>query len=107
MVGLDTIVVRNSRILGADVGGETVLMSSEQGNYYALTATSRAIWERLETPVRVRDLCAELAATYQMPLETVEIDTLDFLGYLETQNMIESHPEAPAESGPEIVAPRD
>ncbi len=107
MVALDTIVVRSSRILGADVGGETVLMSSEQGNYYALTATSRAIWERLETPVRVSDLCAELAATYQMPLETVEIDTLDFLGYLETQNMIESHPEAPAESGPEIVAPQD
>ncbi|MDP3377246.1 MAG: PqqD family peptide modification chaperone [Brevundimonas sp.] len=106
MVALDTIVVRNSRILGADVGGETVLMSSEQGNYYALTATSRAIWERLETPVRVSDLCAELAATYQMPLETVEIDTLDFLDYLETQNMIESQnaPEAPADSGP---APQD
>ena len=57
MVALDTVVVRNSRILDASVGDDTVLMGIEQGNYYALTATSRVIWERLKTPVRVRDLC--------------------------------------------------
>lgn len=89
MVALETIVVRNDTILDANVGDETVLMSVENGQYYALTATSRAIWERLKAPVRVRDLCVNLASAYQTPLETVEADTLEFLNYLEAQKMIE------------------
>ena len=92
MVALETIVVRTGRILGANFGDETVLMSVEKGEYYALAATGRAIWARLETPVRVRDLCIALAETYQAPLETIEIDTLEFLTYLEAQNLIESRP---------------
>lgn len=92
MVALETIVVRNGSILDASVGDEIVLMSVEKGEYYALTATSRAIWERLKSPVRVRDLCMDLADAYQMPLETVEIDTLEFLSFLAAQKMIESRP---------------
>jgi len=99
MVGLDTVVVRNRDVLGSDVGGDTVLMGIEQGHYYTLTATSRVIWERLKAPVRVRDLCAELAGTYGVPLDTVEVDTLDFLGYLETQRLIERKPAPGASSG--------
>ncbi|WP_395831093.1 PqqD family peptide modification chaperone [Elstera sp.] len=89
MVALETIIVRNDAILDANVGDETVLMSVENGQYYALTATSRAVWERLKQPVRVRDLCADLASAYQTPLETIEADTLEFLSYLEAQKMIE------------------
>ncbi|RYG87558.1 MAG: PqqD family protein [Alphaproteobacteria bacterium] len=89
MVGLETVVVRSAAILDASVGGETVLMSVETGQYYTLKVTSRAIWERLREPVRVRDLCADLANAYQAPLDTVESDTLAFLNHLEAQNMIE------------------
>ncbi len=89
MLALETIVVRNDAIHNANVGTETVLMSIENSQYYALTATSRAIWERLRQPVRVRDLCADLADAYQTPLETVEADTLKFLSYLAVQKMIE------------------
>lgn len=88
MVGLETIVVRSDGIFDAAAGDETVLMSPENGTYYALKATSRAIWDRLKTPVRVDDLCVELADTYQVPLETVKTDTLEFLNHLEAQKMI-------------------
>jgi len=90
MVALETIVVRTDGYLGASIGDETVLMSVESGQYYALTATSRTIWERLKEPIRVRDLCTDLADAYQTPLETVQTDTLAFLSYLEAQKMIES-----------------
>ncbi len=89
MVGLETVVVRSAAILDASVGEETVLMSVETGQYYTLKVTSRAIWERLREPVRVRDLCADLANAYEAPLDTVERDTLAFLNHLEAQNMIE------------------
>lgn len=90
MVAKNMLIVRNDAILSAVVGGETVLMSADQGQYYALTATSRDIWDRLKTPIRVEDLCAALAETYGAPLETIETDTLAFLEYLESQAMIET-----------------
>lgn len=89
MVALETVVVRNAEILDVVVGDESVLMSLETGQYYALRVTSRTIWDRLKEPVRVRDLCADLADTYQTPIETVAADTLAFLDHLEAQKMIE------------------
>lgn len=90
MVALETIIVRNANILDATVGAEAVLMNVGNGQYYTLKATSQAIWKRMEEPVRVRDLCTDLADAYDMPLETVTTDTLEFLNYLEAQKMIES-----------------
>ncbi|OYX17215.1 MAG: hypothetical protein B7Z07_00260 [Sphingomonadales bacterium 32-67-7] len=89
MVDLETVIVRSDTVLDASVGDESVLMSIEAGQYYTMKVTSRAIWERLDTPVRVRDLCAALADAYQAPLETVETDTVAFLNYLEAHKMIE------------------
>lgn len=94
MIDLEMTVVRNDKILSAAVGDESVLMSLESGTYYALKATSLAIWEHLKEPVRVSDLCDLLADIYQAPLETVKTDTLEFLSLLETQKMIEAQPAA-------------
>ncbi|PKP93090.1 MAG: PqqD family protein [Alphaproteobacteria bacterium HGW-Alphaproteobacteria-16] len=90
MVALEMIVVRNADVLDANVGTEDVLMNIANGQYYALKATSQAIWKRLKEPVRVRDLCVDLADAYAMPLETVTTDTLAFLNYLAAEKMIES-----------------
>lgn len=91
MVDLETVVVRSDTILDTSVDDNIVAMSITTGQYYAMKVTSRAIWERLHTPVRVGTLCAELADAYQTPLETVQADTLAFLNYLETEKMIERY----------------
>lgn len=93
MIDLETIVVRSGTVLDASVDDESVLMSIETGHYYTMKVTSRAIWERLDTPVRVGDLCAALADAYRAPLATVEADTLEFLNYLEAQKMVERRAE--------------
>lgn len=89
MVSLETVVVRSGAVLDASVDSETVLMNIETGKYFTLQDTSRAIWLRLERPLSVGDLCADLAAAYQAPLQAVEADTLAFLDYLEAHKMIE------------------
>ncbi|MET0247904.1 MAG: PqqD family protein [Sphingomonas sp.] len=88
MVAMEAVIARNGSVLDANVGDETVLMSVDTGEYYALTATSREIWNRLDTPISVRDLCRALADAYGAPVETVTADTLAFLDYLERRNML-------------------
>lgn len=86
--GLDDIITRNPETLSTDLAEQTVLMSTENGTYYGLTATGQDIWRHLAQPVSVRQLCQELGAKYQAPLSTVEADTLAFLAYLEKRGLI-------------------
>lgn len=91
-ITLDDTVVRNPDVLSADLSAQTVLMSVENGMYYGLSATSQDIWQRLSSPVLVRDLCDTLSASYQAPLAQVEQDTLAFLVYLEGRGLLRIAP---------------
>jgi hypothetical protein len=88
MLGPDSLVMRDSAIFGADLAEETVLLSVDQGKYFSLSATSRAIWAGLSEAVRVKDLCANLARTYDAPIDQITKDTLAFLDYLQARGLI-------------------
>ncbi len=85
----DTVIARATAPLAAEIDGETVLMSIERGRYYGLADTGRDIWNRLEHPIRVSDLCTALAADYDGPPERVAADAMVFLGRLIEENLIE------------------
>lgn len=87
MMAIETIIVRSDAVLSANAGDEIVLMNIENGQYYGLADTSRAIWELIKAPIRVGDLCATLAKSYDIPLAEVETTTIEFLNYLESQNL--------------------
>lgn len=78
-VGLDATVSRAVDVLGAEVAGEVVLMSVDQGFYFGLAETARAIWERVAEPVRVADLCRDLVLAYEGDAEQITTETLRFL----------------------------
>ncbi|CAA7615404.1 conserved hypothetical protein [Candidatus Terasakiella magnetica] len=84
----ESVIVRTPHPLSADVDDETVLMSIEQGNYYGLGSTARDIWSRLERPIRIGDLCAGLAAEYDVPPALIEADTLAFIRRLAEEKLI-------------------
>jgi len=81
-LNLSTRIARCSTLLSTDLDGEVVLMSIERGNYYGLERTARRIWELLETPKTVGDLCACLGKEYAAQRETIEADVKKFVGKL-------------------------
>lgn len=81
-------VVRTRDVLAADVDGELVLMSVEQGLYFGLDAIGADIWGRLEEPVRVADLCASLAADYEGDPATIERDVLALLDRMAARGLV-------------------
>lgn len=88
-LNLSSIIVRSSEPLSADVGDETVLMSATQGRYFGLDAICSDVWRRLETPIRVADLCAALAAAYNGEPGLIERDVLDLLNRMLARQLIE------------------
>jgi hypothetical protein len=85
---LDSVVARNAELVTADMDGETVMMSIENGKYFHLSKIGSAIWELLETPLAVGALIDRLLETYDVPRAQCEKETLAFLGDLRREGVI-------------------
>ena len=88
-ITLDTLLSRNSDILHAPVGTEeAVMMSVEAGRYYGLNAVARRVWELLETPKTIAQLCSQLCEEFEVDPQTCETDVLKFAGDLVDNDVV-------------------
>ena len=86
-IGADSITgaTRISRAgdwLSADTGDGAVMMSPSATEYIGLSGTAGRIWELLETPRTLAELCAELAGEYQVTPDQLSGDVKDFVAGL-------------------------
>jgi hypothetical protein len=85
----ETIIQRRADALTADVAGELVLMSVEQGKYFGLDEVGTDIWHRIEQPIAVGRLCASLAVDYLADAATIERDVVALLERLSDNGLLE------------------
>lgn len=79
-VGLDTTLNRNDELLHASVGAEEcVMMSIEAGSYYGLNAVGSRIWELLESPKTVGQLCRQICEEFDVDAQTCEAAVVIFV----------------------------
>ena len=83
-----TRVVRTEGIMTAPVDQEIVLLNLAGNNYISLDAIGRRIWELLENPIDVNDLCRQLETEFEGPREAISADVLSFLAELEREGLV-------------------
>jgi hypothetical protein len=83
-----TIVSRSPSILTAEVDGEIVMMSVEQGRYFGLDAIGSDIWRRIEPPCSFATLVEGLVADYEAERATITTDVQNLLGHMAEQNVV-------------------
>jgi hypothetical protein len=82
-ITLDTAVSRIGETLYARVGTEeAVMMSVTAGRYYGLNAVAVRIWELLERPMTIAELCARLCEEFEVDAQTCEAEVLKFVNEL-------------------------
>ena len=86
-----TVVSRQPDLLEANVGDDVVLLSVEQGKYYALDPIAAAVWERLSEPATIDELCTSLEVQYDVTPEQCETDVMAFLAELDAQKLLRIH----------------
>ena len=87
-ITLETKVVRSNEPASAATGDSLVMFSMEKGSYYGLNDIAAAIWKRIESPVAVAALCADLEKDFDVPLDRCEADVLGFLQKLEAKGLV-------------------
>lgn len=82
-------VVRNEGIVEAEIDGETVMMSIENGAYYGLDAIASRIWALLERPLSVQNICELLVLEFDVDMAQCQQDVLSFLTDMAERKVIQ------------------
>ena len=89
-IGLDSTVVRSSDVLASPMGEELVMVDLDSGSYFGLDSVGAEVWARLERPVLVADLCAELEQEFEVDPETCARDVLALLHRMAEEGLVRS-----------------
>ena len=87
-INLNSVVSRNPQIISSKMDNEVVMMSVEKGNYYGLNQVGSEIWEKLNEPLTVTDLCSKLLIEYNVEREQCERDVMTYLEKLVEEGLI-------------------
>ena len=58
--------------LSSDLGGETVILHLDRGMYFGLNEVGSRIWQLVQEPTSIADICAALMAEYEVDAERCE-----------------------------------
>jgi hypothetical protein len=83
-----TMISRSPSVLTAEVDGEVVMMSIEQGRYFGLDDIGSDIWKRLDTPCSFAELIDRLATDYDADRATIAADVRALLGRMAEQDVV-------------------
>ena len=87
-ITLESTIARAEGLLTTSLDDETILMSIDRGAYYGMEHTADRIWELIEKPRKVADICRQLAEEYSAAPEVYERDVISFLEELLEENLI-------------------
>jgi hypothetical protein len=81
--------IGRGEFLGTEISGHLVLMNASKGNYVKLDEIGGAIWQRLEPPTTIAQLCDDLARLYDADRAELARDVVTFLESLRIQGLVE------------------
>lgn len=82
------VIVRKDDMVATEMDGETVMMSVQQGKYYALDPVASRIWELIEKPTRIGAILDALTAEYDVDRAVCERDVMPFIETLLVEGII-------------------
>ncbi|KZR69410.1 hypothetical protein PMIT1313_01096 [Prochlorococcus marinus str. MIT 1313] len=83
---------RDPKAIFTDLDGETALFQAETCEYLVLNSTGSAIWELIETPSSLNDICKQLSADYEVSIDTCIRETKAWLSIAVEKGVALSQP---------------
>lgn len=75
----DTKVARSDDVLASAFDNEMVMMVIESGKYFNLNPTGKRIWEIIETPRTVSEICAVIEDEFDVDLAVCKGKIMEFI----------------------------
>jgi len=82
-------IKQSDSILVQSLDDDIVMANIDSGHYFGVDQTSKRIWELLEKPVTVADLCTRIVKEYDVEPAKCEQDVLSFVNELAREGLIQ------------------
>lgn len=89
-----SIVVVSANQVSTALGGETVILGADAGQYFGLNEVGARVWELLQEPVRVSTICETVCAEYEVAPEQCARDVLELLAELRAKGLLDVRRES-------------
>ena len=70
----DTALIRNPELVAAEMDGDLVMMSIDNGEYYGVGGVGPRIWELLELPITVEAITAIICDEFDVETDRCRED---------------------------------
>jgi hypothetical protein len=88
-IGADTLIRRSEELVASDLEGETVMMSIRSGMYYGLDSIGSRLWQLIEQPRSVSELCDILLKEYDVERAQCERDVIALLNEMHGEGIVD------------------
>lgn len=88
-ISRDTTVVATPEQVSSDLAGESVILNLKTGMYFGLNEVGASVWNLLQQPRSVNDICTQILDQYEVESEQCEQDVLTLLNELVESELIE------------------
>lgn len=95
---LETLIRQHPEQIAAEADGEVLMMHIESGNYFGLNEVASFIWNQLEQPRRISEVCAAVLSEFDVDEARCQTDALAFLQGMIDDELVQV---ASAEPSPE------
>jgi len=92
MIEASTKFRKTARQVSCRIDEEVAILDVERSLYFGLQGVAVEIWDALEQPRTVSELCDRLVAAFDVPRPQCEADTRQLLADLQEQGLIEIAP---------------
>lgn len=89
MMNSQTTIKRTNKALASAIDDEVVMFDADAGKYYGLNSVAAKVWNMLEEPLKVGEICDKLTKEYDVEKEKCLDEVLGFLPELLEKGLIE------------------
>jgi Coenzyme PQQ synthesis protein D (PqqD) len=95
MIGPESRLQRDDRVLSQVAADTLVLFHLDEGQYYAVDETGARVWDLCDGSRNVAELIAVICQEYEAPAETIQADVWELLTELVHEKLVvETQPTA-------------
>jgi predicted aldo/keto reductase-like oxidoreductase len=90
MFEMSTVVKRSAQQVSCNLNDEVALLHLDTAMYFGLQGVGAQIWESLEQPRSVADICEDITKQFDVAPATCHDDVVRFLKGLQDAGLIET-----------------
>ena len=89
VLALHSVVVAAKEQVSCALGDESAILNMKNGVYYGMDAVGTRVWNLLQQPRSVREVCDTMLAEYDVERDRIERDLLALLAEMKGEGLIE------------------